>query len=506
MESADKTDEIIPIVEQNLSPGKIAIDEIAGVLSQTGLAMTFIAGSSYASLLSTIAYVYNSTAGGSFGLFDPTLDRTVKWKLVEDELNKRGYNTKVENGRLYAWSPDKSGEDVSSEMQDLFNDIDSSGGLVIGINAGAIKDVAEKDFSLSNADGQMDQEDKDTLVALHLASTIIHEAVHAHGAKGEGEPIAQQQSFTQEVLQKVNGERVAAGKEPLNMTGETHNARSNSWYRTAQVTMLETVLPEVYLRRNFETIEPFYHVDKEHNDSLETVLNKNIHTDVVTPNMEEALSKDWDENDLAASNTLEDLLDDTRPHPIIIPITKSAAMNSNLGGPFISSPFAIDENIVRVWDGRGIQDKIDYKEGEDPYWHQRYLPANFEFVTDRFGRPTFRYTERYEWVDYNNNNPQPWSQLFREDSMSAPWRKAASSDIDVDDEKNGAISVLRSLGYFKNLIRSGKKKAVRIATDQQTLGNAVEALGDVDFEFFHHDNDENSIWIYGPGIDIAEIC
>jgi len=504
MDQQDRTNEIIPDVKTHLGPGFPSVDEISGVLSQTGLAMSLIQQSSYAPLLSTIAYVYNSSAGGSFGLFDPTLDKTVKWKLVQDELDKRGFQTEVRDGRLYAWSDEKSSEEVSAEMEQMFSDIDRSGGLVIGINAGAIRDVAEKDFKLSNTDGVMDEADRDTLVALHLASTIIHEAVHARGAEDESSPVSHQQAFTQEALRKINSDRVTAGKEPLNMTGEVHRAQGMGWYRKAQLTMLDTVLPEAFLRRNYEIIEPYYHVDKERNDSLETVLNKNIHTDVVTPIMEEALQKDWDKDEMASNNTLEELLDEKRPHPIIVPLSKSAAMNSNLGGPFISSPFSIDQNLVRVWDGNDIQDRIDYKEGEDPYWHTRYLPENFEWTKDRFGRPTYKYTERYKWVDYSNNNPQSWSQLFREDNVTGPWRKAAADEFSLDDEKNVAISILRALGYYKNLIKTGKKKAIRIVLDQPMLENAATAVADVNHDVFHND-DGTALWIYGPDVDASVV-
>jgi len=502
MDQQDRTKEIIPVVKTHMGPGFPSVDEISGVLSQTGLAMSLIQQSSYASLLSTIAYVYNSNAGGSFGLFDPTLDKTVKWKLVQDELDKRGYQTEVRDGRLYAWSEEKSGDDVSAEMEQLFSDIDRDGGLVIGINSEAIKSVAEKDFSLSNTDGAMDESDKDVLIALHLASTIIHEAVHAHGAEDEASPISHQQAFTQEALKKINAERIGAGKEPFNMTGDVHRAGGAGWYRTAQLTMLDTVLPEAFLRRNFDIIEPLYHVDKERNDSLETVLNKNVHTDVSTPIMEEALAKDHDEDNLARDHTLEDLLDEKRPHPIIVPLAKTAGMNSNLGGPFISSPVSIDQNLVRVWDGRDIQDRIDYKEGEDPYWHTRYLPANFEWTKDRFGRPTYQYTERYKWVDYANNNPQPWSQLFREDIVTGPWRKSAAADLGLDEEKNVAISMLRALGYYKNLIKTGKKKAIRIVLDQPLLENAAAAIADVNHEVFHNE-DGSALWIYGGDVDLS---
>ena len=504
MGGQDKTNEIIPVVQQHLGPGAPAVDEIAGVLSQTGLAMSLIEQSSYAPFLSTIAYVYNTSAGGSFGLFDPTLDKTVKWKIVQDELDRRGFHTEVKEGRLYAWSEDKTSEEVSAEMEQLFSDIDREGGLVIGINAKAIQDVAEKDFQLSNVDGRMDSEDKDTLTALHLASTIIHEAVHARGAEDEASPVSHQQAFTNEALQRINGERVAKGKDSLSMTGDVHRAAGEGWYREAQLTMLDTVLPEAFLRRNYDKIEPLYHVDKTRNDSIETMLNKNVHTDYDPPLTEKALEKDHDEDKMARDNTLEDLLNEKRPHPIIVPLSKSAGMNSNLGGPFISSPFSIDQNLVRVWDGRGIQDRIDYKEGEDPYWHIRYLPANFEWTKDRFGRPTYQYTERYEWVDYCNNNPQPWSRLFREDIVTGPWRKSAETELDLDQERNLAISLLRSLGYYKSLVKAGRKKAVRIVLDQPMLENAATALQDVNREIFHNENGA-ALWIYGGDVDPSDI-
>ena len=225
-------DKIAPTVQRYLGGPDVDYAEIEGVLSQANLAMQFVRESSFGPNLANIAYIYNSSSGGSFGVFDPNVDRSVKIKVVEDGLKSQGFGTSIKDGRLYAWKSGIAPEEVSREMEKLFEKIDERGGVVIGINAASIMTVARRNFEAlqreiasAKAKGESvqeaDQSDLDIMVALHLGSTIVHETVHASGAESEDAPISAQRAWTDEVLGKINSQRRSQGRFPLQMSGET---------------------------------------------------------------------------------------------------------------------------------------------------------------------------------------------------------------------------------------------------------------------------------------------
>jgi hypothetical protein len=506
---------IIPSIEGNIgSPGKVNISEIGSVLSQAGAALDMVRNSSFGSNLTNIAYIYNTSDSGAFGVFDPNIDRSVKVKIVEEELKKRGFGVRYEQGSLYAWSEDMNPDQVRDEMDKMYNDLDLKGGLVIGINAAKIMEIARKNFedlSKQVQAGQfhpLDKSDFDLLVALHLGSTIVHESVHALGAKDEATPIAAQKKWTNEKISEINSQRQSQGKVPFEMGSDIYNASTKGWlYRAAQIVpFLEAVLPEAILQY-FQKFDEIHNpVDKEPNDSIETILAKNEHNPVPSGfSINKGLSSDHSSDDLKKL-TLQELLENSRPRPIIRPVRRTAGINSNIGGVNIGGPFiAIDEAIPRMLSGRDITDKIDYKEGEEPYWQTRYRPENVEYKTDRFGRLTYEYDTRFEMVDYNCNNPMTWSSLYAEDNVTGPWRKVASESSDIsDDVKNKMLQSLRKIGFYKFEVKSGKRSAVRMYCASYMSDAVIRACGDMKVFTFPTDG-HVAIWIAAPHVEKEQI-
>jgi len=498
-------DKIIPNIEGNIGGPQVSYEEIGSVLSQADEAMALVRSSSYADNLSNIAYIYNSTESGAFGVFDPNIDRSVKVKIVEEKMRSMGYETDLRDGHLYAWTPGKDASEVREQMEKLYSDLDLKGGLVIGINASKIMDVSrrnlmdlESEFSGDDRYLPIDSKDLDQMIAIHLGSTIVHESVHALGDKGEAGPIAAQNAWIAEVLPKINSMRQSEGRIPLELSGETYTASSRRKLITAQTSgFLDSVLPEILLNKD-RGPDPLWHVDREIHDSMETMLSKNTHSPIdgsfITEKELEIDRKDKESRYMI----IEDLLEEDRPHPIIVPMKKSAGINSNIGGPFISSPFSVDEMLPRVLDGTGIQDKIDYKEGEDPYWHYRYKPENRHLERDRFGRMTYVYDARIEIIDYDNNYPASWDSLFREDIVVGPWRRMGSVD-DSMDRKNRSIAAIRTIGYYKNMVNSGQKNAVRFICDRDISDNVLAMLSDSMTAVFDH-GDEKVMWIFSKDV------
>lgn len=509
-----QVDSVIPYIEQNIgSPSKVNIQEIASVLSQAGAALDMVRDSSFGSNLTNIAYVYNSSESGAFGVFDPKIDRSIKVKIVEDKLKQMGYDVKYENENLYAFSDNKSPEQVRNEMDKMYKDLDLKGGLVIGINASKILEISRKNFKeLSekmSKDGDfapLDKSDFDILVALHLGSTIVHESVHALGAKDEAAPIQAQKKWTNEKLAQLNSERKSKGKIPFEMGGEIYNASSKMPIKTSQIIpFLDAVLPEALLRSFNEFNEEYFHVNKNPNDSMETILSKNYHTSEYSDiSMSDGLSKDYTDEEVKRQS-LQEMLENNRPRPIIRPV-KTAGISSNLGGPNIGGPFyAVDENIPRVMDGRDIVDRIDYKDGEDPYWHKRYKPEHTSYTTDRYGRLTYKYDTYFTMVDFCNNNPMTWSSLYNEDNVTGPWRKvAAIVDESTDERKNLILQSMRKIGFYKFQVKSGKRPAVRMYCASYMSDAIEKACSDMKIYKFNHD-EHDAIWIVAPHVKESKI-
>jgi hypothetical protein len=501
-------DRIVPSIEGNIgSPSKVDIGEIASVLSQAGTALDMVRSSSFGGNLTNIAYIYNSSESGAFGVFDPNIDRSVKVKIVEAELKKMGYSVRYENGSLYAWSDDKNPDQVRDEMDKMYGNLDLKGGLVIGINAAKILDIAKKNFQdlskqISGSEYKpLDQSDFDLLVALHLGSTIVHESVHALGAKDESAPIQAQKKWTNEKIGELNSTRKSQGRIPFEMGSEIYNASSKMPIKKAQIVpFLDAVLPEAMLQSFSDFDNMFFPVDKKPNDSMETILQKNHHKPLPPDfSVADGLSADYTDDEVKRM-TLQELLENARPRPIIRPVRKTAGINSNLGGPNIGGPFyAIDEAIPRVMDGRDIVDRIDYKEGEDPYWHKRYRPENVSYQTDRFGRMSYQYDVNFTMIDYCNNNPMTWSSLYREDIVTGPWRKAAAIEAD-DKTKNIILESMRKIGFYKFQVKSGKRPAVRMYCFSY-MSDAIErACSDMRVYKFEH-GDHDAIWLVSPHVD-----
>ncbi len=507
--SETKVDEIVPQIEGNIGTSAVSYEEIGSVLSQADEALNLVRSSSYGKNLTNIAYIYNTTESGAFGVFDPSMDRSIKVKIVEKKMESLGYQTDYNNGQLYAWIPGKDPEEVKNQMENLYSDLDIKGGLVIGINASKIMSVSRQNLDDLRAQSEggseyapIDESDLDQIIAIHLGSTIVHETVHALGDPGEAGPIAAQNAWIAEVISNINSQRAANGRVPLEMSGQTYTASNSLDVKTAQTAgpgFTDFVLPEIML--NQDRGEAPFVVEKDIHDSMEAILAKNLHNPV-DGEFSTELELDRDRQDTESSGMIiEDLLDENRPHPIISLVKKHAGINSNIGGPHISSAFSIDEMLPRVLDGRDIQDEVNYKDGEEPYWHYRYKPENISWKRDPFGRMTYQYDERLRVVDYDNNNPSSWDMLYREDIVTGPWRRMGSTD---NDSKIDLNSALRTIGYYKNMVNHGKRRAVRFICDSDISDRVLEFVSDSKVLTFRHGGDD-AIWIWGKDATEGEV-
>jgi hypothetical protein len=511
---------VAPKALQNLNPGSVDFSEIASS-SDVAKAVDWVLGSPYAHFLHDIAYIYNSNDSSSFGVFDPNLDESLKIQILKFLMEAEGYTTEIVENRLYAGKEGESKEEVTAKMQEVKGRLDQKGGLIHGINVSTIEAVSKQNSQdLQAAGAQVDAQDESDLFAMNIGATIVHEGVHAKGDKGEENPKRLQKAFGDYVMESfINPRRAAEGKEPLN--SENVDYYSPSGHRSAGVSgeiktaqMEQTfrwTLIEPLLRLNYEHALVHYDLQKGKHDSMETLLDKNRKDASgwdLTKDTEEA-ALEVDRNPRQGTLSIEKLLDENRSHPLVGQL-KHAGINSNLGGLHISSPFAIDEYLQRVWSwDRDFGDLVDYNSGEDPYWQMRYKPENKKLVKDRFGRWRYEYDARVKIVGPDSaNSPTKWTSLFHETVNSSPWFKssyASNDDPDTNKDKNDVVSALRRVGYWKNLVRRGKKRSVRFLCDFESANFVSDALSDIDFTIFKAPDKRLAFWIHADDVSYEDL-
>lgn len=539
----EKFKQIVPQINENIGTPSVDYRELRGSFSNVDQAIRYV--QRYApQLLNNIAYIYNYSGDGSFGVFEPSLNASIHVERVRQEMESLGYETdyrKDENtgvSKLYAYSPVKDAEEVKQEMERIYREKVRDGGVAIGINVPAIvqssremfdsiKDINPNEIQLDDLTarivGEGAQEQEAYGVQFNIVSKALGDVFTTKAEFFSVEDIAAAQIASIIAHEGVHALQAREGS-------------GRGWYRKAQGANagipFQWVLVEPLLRRHQQEWEELSPVDKDPNDSIEIMLNKNTHNGGPPSQATETLLEDKDHivDEDEKPQTLEQLLVEKRVFPLIIPIparaasshiSKEAAMNSNLGGPYINikSWFSIEDALERVipgWDigdygGLALDLKGDDISPEGLYWRKlRYNPMfhRSSLGKDRFGRPTYNY-EAAIHMDFQRNNPQTWDQAFRENPFIAPWNRAAQTQVPDDlgseeDYRNSVIRALRRLGYYKHLVKVGKRPATRLIVEGNLLQEVIRSLSDVNYIVFDLGT-EKAIWFYGDNVDPDKI-
>jgi len=537
----EKLKSVIPQIDENIGSAAVDFSELRGNFGNVDQAISFVQRFA-PQLLQSVAYIYNYSEGGSFGMFDPSLNASIHVERVRQEMESQGYETTYEEdpvshqSKLYAYSPAKDAEEVKSEMERIYKEKIRDGGVAIGLDISAIlessremydniKDIPVEDIQLNDLTSRIVGEGADEQEAYGVQFNIVSRALEEI-LKTKGENFSVQDVTAAQVASIIAHEGVHAI--------QAREGKTKGWYKKAQLDIpFQWVLIEPILRRNQDWWEKRHPIDRDKDDSVETTLIKNVHEGDNGLDVTEKLLKEKDhtENDEDKPQTIEQKLVEKRVHPLIIPIPsraasttkidKTAGINSNLGGPYINidSWFAIDQGIERVFPGTEIGDNggqaSDFK-GEDissegMYWRKlRYNPMfqRTNLGKDRFGRPTYNW-EASIHMDFQRNDPQTWDQAFRENPFIAPWNRAAQTIQSVPDQnennyKNGIIRALRRIGYYKDMVESGKRPAVRLIVEGSLLQEVSRALIGSNIIVFDVGSD-NAVWIFGENADPDKI-
>jgi len=497
------------------------------------------------SLLSNVSFIFNFAKSGAYGVYLSELDKAIKTKALQKRLESEGYKIDVdEQGmlRAYPTQEQKNPQEVEKDIERLYSDLGNQGGTAFGINMNAVLSAAKEDAQ------QADSQSPDIwewMALLHLGGTIVHEATHAGGSHSEGPSEAAEDQFIQWALPIVNEEYKKSLESqnreeeytPLMIgTGKRH-AKGTKWYKTAQMSYYvpqafqysatgsdlsgrhalsspyesgradwglmmqedQSIPLEKRLGRQYMSPLP-EGLDQEH-DSYEEQLRKyTVGDEELDPKatMEELLSEGYDED--RAYGTTEELLDEMRVKPIIVPINKNASAKIQK----VATTFGWMNNL-EISDGStipGLSDRVmawddrDESFAEEEDWirqQPRYNPSyDIKGFYYRLVEPRFQ--------------PQLWDQMVQNLPGTHPAKRFATK-IDSD-----VIEVFKVLGVIKSKLKKKEIKATRVLLTEDIIPYLENVFGDTEFKVELFDvgtaSDGEIIfaaWISLPHIKIAEI-
>ena len=215
------------------------------------------------SLFLNIACIFRAN-GPFFGVYIPAVDAQKHLELVQSKLRQEGFSIQSQSdGSFRAWSPDP--EVMPDEIQQRINELAKNnklkGGNVFGVNIDTILRHARQNANQLSQDPKQQEQDYRDIAVLTLASTMVHEAVHAktvadqsvagesavqalqqrYGAsQGEAPSEAAQRSFMQQAIPLKNRERALKNLPPLDMSGPTVHAAAQNFTKQSSIQFPKT--------------------------------------------------------------------------------------------------------------------------------------------------------------------------------------------------------------------------------------------------------------------------
>jgi hypothetical protein len=477
-------------------------------------------------LLKNIVYMFNFAKSGVYGVYVPALDRAVKTKELEKRLRTMGYDIVEEDGmlRAYPTKEEKDQETIQREIQQVYDDLENKGGSVLGLNVSDTRREMEGSFNniKDGVDPSMHNDLRNDLMIAHMAATMAHEATHAHGAEDEGGPTQVETALLNWAISEIAQKYQIQGELSLKRGG------SDNWYKEAQshfplyppagsdldgrhggwdgnlqgqpdfgmmAQQYQNRAIEEMLGRQFQSPLP-YDLSPEH-DPYELQLRKYTREDwSLDPQLIfEELLRDSHTNDGSEYKTMEELLEDTRPKPLMMPIKQASRMTkeATVFGWYNNLEISDGSTIpgmgdrVMAWDDRD-ESFADY-EGwikSQPRYNPTYDVKGFYY---RWIEPRFK--------------PESWISYTRDYSNTHPAKRFASS--------NDLGFIVDTLRKIRTKILNDKLKATRFICSEDMLpvvGKSMDGC-DIDIDIFvlgEMDGEEvYSCWIHrGVGSDNIE--
>lgn len=519
--------------------------------------------------LKNIAFVFNFSKGGAYGVYVPALDRAIKTNVLKKKLEGQGYKVVQEGDMMTAYpsKEDKNPEEIEEQIKREWETLNQQGGTAIGVNVAATLNAANQNAtSIMNSLKNQQQEIptgvqqilQNVLAIYHLAATIIHEASHARGGD-EGQAKSDENAFRASAQNQLNDqygkELSAAGLEqfyaPLELGSETIHAKSNNWYKIAQyqggmanyqnfnnkpngsdlkgrfnngplsnggsradwslLVQKNFAAPiESRLSKDFMfPLEP--DIDQE-NDIIEEQLRKQTkgHKGTIRLVTEELLS-DF-HNDEASYKTMEMLLEENRPKPLMLPIKKASRYQmikeATLFGWYNNLEISDGNTIpglgdrVMAWEDRDE----DFSQEED--WIEAQPRYNPEYDLKGF---------YYRWIE-PRFKPELWDSMVSNFSNTSPAKRFAQDKQNKQNKSIDSIDpelakIINILGLIQRNVSEGVMKATRLVASSdiaQLIKRFFENNETIRTKMFNigkekNGNDILGIWIYKSGVSEEKI-
>ena len=498
------------------------------------------------SLLQNVSFIFNFSRGGAYGVYLAALDRAIKIKALKKELERMGYIVSQGREGVSAYVPEgaepKSSEQIQSDIDGIYNNLESSGGSAFGINMNEVLTASREEMANSQSE---DPNLWEWFSILHLAETIVHEAVHAKGYEGEAEPQQAEIAFVNSALpiidQKYRESLIAQGKEelyaPLQITGEMRHAMVTGWYRRAQtlpyflqgpqspspvgsdlagrfhqginsdqgraswgMEMQQDQNISIETRLGRQYMSPLPPGLDQSNDSIEEQLRKYRSEDDeldTKASMEELLSNDHDET--SAYYTLEELLEEERPIPLLLPLEKTASIKK------IATVFGWMNNL-EISDGNtipGLSDRVmawddrDESFVEEEEWirkQPRYNPSyDIKGIYYRQVDPRLKPTL---WTDYN---------AYDRANVSPARRFAQKADVDTEIYK-----IVSIFSVIKRKVSRKDISSTRMLMTDDIIPLVIKIFSKFRVDVFDVGITESgekvcSVWVSDLGVQTEEI-
>jgi len=524
--------------------------QISGMFSGTNEAISLV--NSYTSdALKNVAYIFNFSKGGAYGVYIPELDKAIKTKALQKQLEQKGYKIIDQHGVLTAYptKAETTPEQIDKDIDELWQQLNTSGGSALGINMGdVLRATGENTAKImdglrsqtQDVPPQIESILKEVLGVYHLAAIILHESSHA---KGGDEPKAQNdehafRSWAQAHLNRQYQSKLsAAGLDefysPLELGTEVLHAVSKSWYKEAQGIMgrlnyspaggaptpngsdirgryngqnksegfaewamlvqQDQSIP-IEQRLNRSNMAPLEKDVDQENDIIEEQLRKQFKNDS-KPNVqlivEELLAPARDESQ--GYKAMETMLEEQRPQPLMLPLQK-AAMNK-LGGRY-NGLFGWYNNLDLA-DGStipGLSDRVmawddrDESFSAEEQWIKSQERYNPEYDLKGF---------YYRWIE-PRFKPELFDNMTKDYVNTHPAKRFGSK---LDPEISRMLSVIK---LIEESIINEKIKATRLVITEELADMIKRLLGKEGLKLRSYKvaNSDNifAIWVYGRGV------
>jgi hypothetical protein len=400
-------------------------------------------------LLKNIVYMFNFSKSGVYGVYVPALDQAVKTEELKKRLEAMGYEIVEENGALSAYptEQDKDPQTIEAEIKRIYDDLESKGGSVLGLNINDTQNEVQGSFNNLQelVPPEKHVELKNDLMIAHMAATMAHEATHAHGHEDEGMPTQVETALLNSAIREI--------QQKYGIEGELKLTRGSSanWYKKAQsmpfyppsgsdlkgrhgqqsndlqgqpdfgmmAHQYSNRAIEEMLGRHFQS--PLPPDLSPENDTIELQLRKYTRDGFkLDPTLVfDLLLKDYRTEDNRSYRTMEELLDETRPQPLMLPIKSASKMvkEATVFGWMNNLEISDGSTIPGMGDRVMEWDDRDESFSEEEDWIKQQPRYNPSYDLKGF---------YYRWIE-PRFKPQLWDS-YVDNSGTHPAKRFASKD------------------------------------------------------------------------------